>query len=804
MFAIRALVPTMPTPASSPTTAPTNPWQRAAAMIGLPARRLLAVLSTVIVLAGFELAFKLLRIARYRYERPIGFLIRAELASSELLFLGGFFASALALAVLGERLRLPRLALVLIQLAALASFAVACLAEGYFAATGGMLDYPLWVFAWSRPHDTGPIVLSAIDRPMQVALLLGPLALLLPAWWLAADGGGGDSPRGRRLGQRLLTLLAIAVLCTLGATQIRVAAVPPDFVREPSLTLLSGYWLARHSPSQRQAEPDVPPRPSGARALRRVRESEGPPANVVFIVLESARADSTTPYAPNLHDTPVLARLAAESTLVDRAYTVVPHTSKALVAMLCGFEPRTSAELVESEPDGLPGSCLPRLLRDIGYDSAFFQVGRKRFESYGQLVRNLGFATFIGGEDLHPNGLEQINYFGYEDAAILEPSSQWLQTSMHEPFIAVYLTNASHHPYATPRRWPRQTFATRRPYDNYLNALAYVDDVMGKLLDQYRAAGLFERTLFVVLGDHGEGFDEHGMSTHDNILYEEGVRIPLLVRAPAGQARPARVSGPVNQLALVPTVLDVLGLAAEGGSYAAASIYEQADQTPLHLACFRNAHCLASLRSGHKLIYNYGDRPAQLFDLRTDPRERHNLAGEEPAQVDAWVRDLLSWESAVDRLHRQTSERTLARYLQRTPPARMQHPRQVSFGDFVELIGFDAESPRPDGVHFTCFLHVLRALPAGYHFVLRLRSGFWLSRTLDEQPVRGLYPYALWRPGDYIANFYRTDWPPAWQLMDSCLELLDADDDAVPARTEHGRVNCVPLNVLDHATQRER
>jgi lipoteichoic acid synthase len=786
-------------PASS---ALTKSLQRAAATIGLPRRRLLAVLSTFVVLAGIELAFKLLRIARYRYDEPIGGLLRAALTASELGFLAGWLAAALAIALLGERLRFPKLALSLIQLAALTTFGVACLAQGYFAATGGMLDYPLWVFAWSRPHDTGPIVLSAIDRSMQSMLLLGPLALVLPGWIFAARSGSEQTLSGGTFTARMAVLLAIASSCTFGAAQIRVAGLPPDFVREPSLTLLSGYWLAHRSTAPRRADSRVQPRPSGARSLRRI--DQRPPYDVVFIVLESARADSTTPYAPNLDDTPVLARLAAESTVVERAYTVVPHTSKALVAMLCGYEPRTSAELVESEPDGLPGTCLPRLLRDIGYDSAFFQAGRKRFESYGQLVSNLGFAAFVGGEDLHPTGLEQINYFGYEDAAMLEPSRQWLQTRMHEPFIAVYLTNASHHPYATPHRWPKRAFAKARPYNAYLNALAYVDDVMGKLLDQYRAAGVYDRTLFVVLGDHGEGFDEHGMSIHDNILFEEGVRIPLLLRAPAGEARPARVTGPVNQLAIVPSVLDVLGLAAEGGGYAASSIYQHADQTPLHFACFRNAHCLASLRSGHKLIYNYADRPAQLFDLQADPLERHNLAGEEPTRVNALIRDLLTWESSVDQLHRQTSERALARYLQRTPPTQIQHARQVRFGDFVELIGFNAESPRPDGVHFTCFLHVLRALPAGYHFVLRLRSGFWLSRTLDEQPVRGLYPYARWRPGDYITNFYRTDWPPGWQIMESCLELLDADGDTVPARSEAGTASCVPLNVLDHATQRER
>jgi hypothetical protein len=90
------------------------------------------------------------------------------------------------------------------------------------------------------------------------------------------------------------------------------------------------------------------------------------------------------------------------------------------------------------------------------------------------------------------------------------------------------------------------------------------------------------------------------------------------------------------------------------------------------------------------------------------------------------------------------------------------------------------------------------------HFTLSLRSGFWHSRTLDEQPVRGLYPYRRWQTGDYIANLYRTDWPASWQVMNVCLTLLDADGHAIRARGNADEPSCVPLTTLDHETLRER
>jgi arylsulfatase A-like enzyme len=352
-----------------------------------------------------------------------------------------------------------------------------------------------------------------------------------------------------------------------------------------------------------------------------------------------------------LGTTPALAKLASQSTLVEQAYAVLPHTSQSLVAILCGFEPRIHPTLSEAGPAGLPGTCLPRLLRDQGYDTAFFQAASKNYESRERLVTNLGFETLVAAEDLVAGQLERVNYFGYEDAILLEPSERWLAARQGRPFLATYLTNASHHPYGAPKTWPRRPFAPEGARNNYLNSMSYVDAVVGKLIDQYARAGLLDRTLLVVLGDHGEGFDEHGMSTHDNILYEEGVRVPLLFRPPAGQQRPPRISGPVNHLAVVPTVLDVLGFEPVDGQYMGDSVYRQSRQDPLYFACLFAGRCLGMLADNHKLIFNYTNRPPQLFNLQADPAERIDIARQQPDRVAAWLKQLSQWESAVDNLH---------------------------------------------------------------------------------------------------------------------------------------------------------
>jgi phosphoglycerol transferase MdoB-like AlkP superfamily enzyme len=115
--------------------------------------------------------------------------------------------------------------------------------------------------------------------------------------------------------------------------------------------------------------------------------------NVVMVFLESTRASATTPYSADLDTTPFLAELAKDSLLVENAYAVVPHTSKALVAGHCGVAPPLDTENTESEPDILPAQCIPDLLKEQGYATAFFQSATETFERRRMLVENFGHET---------------------------------------------------------------------------------------------------------------------------------------------------------------------------------------------------------------------------------------------------------------------------------------------------------------------------------------------------------------------------------------------------------------------------
>jgi hypothetical protein len=259
----------------------------------------------------------------------------------------------------------------------------------------------------------------------------------------------------------------------------------------------------------------------------------------------------------------------------------------------------------------------------------------------------------------------------------------------------------------------------------------------------------------------------------------------------------------VSQLSVVPSVLDVLGLVPEGEGYEASSIFEKANQEPIYLACFRQEHCLASVREHHKLIYYSGDHPPQVYDLRSDPGELKNAVGNHKNLLSAWVTDLLDWQAAVDDLHADSDRAALAEFVQRTPPASVQHQGLIHFSDLLDWVGFSSAPSQEGKSQMTAFLHVRKPLPAGYHLALVLRKGEWPERVRDELPVNGLYSYHRWKPGEYIANPYRIMAVEATMVPEACLQLRDGNNRPIPAHTDGGaQFDCAPLSEMRGAANK--
>ena len=167
---------------------------------------------------------------------------------------------------------------------------------------------------------------------------------------------------------------------------------------------------------------------------------------------------------------------------------------------------------------------------------------------------------------------------------------------------------------------------------------------MGKLFDTLRKMEIYDRSLIIVTSDHGELFDEHGLSNHGKLLYEGAVKVPLLIKLP-NSTRVGREPGLISSADLFSTILSIVGFPlpagtsgqAFGGELLVSEIYRRDYGTDAHRALFRD---------GYKYMWFANDTPHELYDLVDDPSEEANLISQEPEIASALEADLRKWEIA--------------------------------------------------------------------------------------------------------------------------------------------------------------
>lgn len=499
------------------------------------------------------------------------------------------------------------------------------IAQAFAATTGSPLPGSVVAYALRHASEVLAILESELTAERLaglVALTLLPMVLphLLPARWVQ----GPEPARPVALGLSLLSAgLFTSALLPLGARDRELATEP--------------LWALWERPAP-EAAPAGPPPPS-VEARAAFRDPAAPRRNLLVILLESTGYDATS-LSPRGHaTTPFLADLARENTELVAAQVPLPHTSKALVSTLCGVYPAPTTRLPEL--DWIPSPCLAGLLRPLGYDDAYVQVASGRFESRYQLIDRMGFSRFRTGDMMDSTGFAPANYFGVEDRVALAPIAALLDRPRSGPFFLALLTNTAHHDYLRLPGHPQQTFdPAYEAHDRYLNAVAYVDGFLRELFELLTLRGLDQNTVVMVLGDHGEGFGEHGRNEHDNVPYSEALHIPFVIVDPGRP--PQRIEAPVSQLDLLPTALDLLGIDLVSGALPGASVYDPAlpSDRPLFFHCWYERRC-AGLRQGDwRYVHRFGWSSDERYNLRADPAEKHN-------RLDAGGFDRAAAEAAV-------------------------------------------------------------------------------------------------------------------------------------------------------------
>ena len=569
-------------------------------------------------------------------------------------------ALGLIFSVLLRFLKSKRLSFVIfifLQILFFVFFLLEFLAHKFKLITGTHLTFSLIYDTIANFENKKAVFKAGGDNTMlKISILLGSSTLLLP--WLIQlmiqfiQGSNvkclirtGNAPN--------LLLLTVGLFCLI-ATVIPGAFAGNVFkVQNSTLSILRTIKDHYKKTDLKQAKLILPTfdatlKPKNNRLKK----------NLVILLLESTRAESTSLYPPYIDTTPYLKQLSRRSLVAEKAYAVVPHTSKCLVAIHCGLPPNLTIDISESEENGIPGKCLPKLLEEVGYSSVYFQSPTEFFENRRALIRNIGHQKFYSGNRMPSGNFEKINYFGYEDRIMLGPSKNWLRNHISEnrkktkPFMATYLTISAHHEYGTPswhksKKFPKHRYAITQ---KYYNSILVADLFLKSLIEQYKQLGLYKNTVFVIVGDHGEAFREHDQWAHSSVVHKEVLQIPLVIHAPSLIRTSRRVKVPVNQLDLLPTIVDLLGFSITNNTFLGQSLLSLKNERDLFASCWRHQDCLTKYNAQFKFLHFFGNKQEQAYDLVKDPFEKTNILTKFLAAIE-WRNDALSWYNGVRALY---------------------------------------------------------------------------------------------------------------------------------------------------------
>ncbi|MET0792557.1 MAG: sulfatase-like hydrolase/transferase [Polyangiaceae bacterium] len=363
--------------------------------------------------------------------------------------------------------------------------------------------------------------------------------------------------------------------------------------------------------------------------------------NVVLISIDTLRHDmasagSARPVTPNLD------KLSQDSVVYDRAYSLASYTAKSVGPFLLGkYSSETHRDWSHFNRFTSKDTFVAQRLQQAGVHTVsvqgywyfFMNTGLER----GFDVINKSAAPALVTVD----GDSTTNADKVSDAALAELAKPEL---LQQPFFLWMHYVDPHSEYV-----PHDGFDfgpnSRQRYDG---EVAFVDHHVGRVLDALEKSLVYDHTVVIITSDHGEAFAEHGMIRHGFELWEELVRVPLIVRVPGVTAR--HIQTRRSAIDLAPTILDLCGVPGPtksdrdflSGSSLVPDFLGAPDTEPPARPVFvdmaagpNNADRQAFIDDDKKLVAS-GGRPLSLYDLRVDPGETKDLL-DDPGQAEPMI-----------------------------------------------------------------------------------------------------------------------------------------------------------------------
>jgi arylsulfatase A-like enzyme len=400
--------------------------------------------------------------------------------------------------------------------------------------------------------------------------------------------------------------------------------------------------------------------------------------NVIFITLDALRADHLSCYGYQRNTSPRIQALAEKGVLFKQAISQASHTSASVGSVVSALYPsheiREAGYFLNPQDDN-----LVRVLKNEGYATAIFSNAQPTLEIVLSGIKD-AFDVF----DFAPVQADKV----------VNSADRWLSRNYRKPFFLWVYLNDTHWPYNVPdsyfseflsdnlhprlnvplapeggsknehysfRVLPRHVVKNKITDTSYYIAqydgsIKFADEQVGLLLKKLADRGLRGNTLIVLFSDHGESLTEHSFFfNHSHFLYEDLIRVPLIMVLPG--RLPARViERQVQLINIVPTVREILKIKNDPGLAGRSMLplinnrVEQLDPYAFSETAYKpSPGCVRT--EDWKLIRNrdpeYRRRELELYNLRDDPRELHNLADVRSEIAASLVDRLNEWEKTA-------------------------------------------------------------------------------------------------------------------------------------------------------------
>ncbi len=347
--------------------------------------------------------------------------------------------------------------------------------------------------------------------------------------------------------------------------------------------------------------------------------------NVLVFLIDTLRQDHLGYAGYNRPVSPHLDALARESLVFTQLMPQSSWTKPSVASLLTSTYPNTHG--ARDRPDilrsGLPS--LATALAEAGY------------ETHG-LIANPNILPLWGfGKDFSRYAdVDSADIQNYNDAKIVDEAIQTLRFVRGKPWFLYVHCMGPHQPYEPPAEYAARFAAAQyegeagkrqEAMDRYDAEIAFTDAQFGRLMEELRRQKLLERTLLIVLSDHGEEFWEHGKEGHGKDLHEEVLRVPLLIRFPDGAFAGETRDGLIENVDVAPTLLEWLGIARprgfRGRSFLPMLRGGKAEERLGFASLVYDAYSLRTVKDvRRKYIRNVAEGMEAWYDLERDPGER--------------------------------------------------------------------------------------------------------------------------------------------------------------------------------------